>query len=729
MKDKDRTKDQLIDELETAEIQRKQVEEALQESELKYRTLIERMSEGLLQVDNDDVIQFVNDRFCDMVGYSRDELLGKDASKLFLREEDRNFMRERNYLRTQGISDRYEIQVKKRSGEIVWLQIGGAPIVDEQGAIIGSIGVHTDITERKRAENRIRSVNRFMRVMNETSNLEELMNVILEQVIDMIPNADGGSFVILNEQENVFEFRAARGWDLETLKQIRFSRTQTIPAMLGQDKPTIVSGEEIEALDKRHQNPEIVEKFKEAGYPKSSIIIPVHIDGEMVGYFSINNKIEADAFGEEDLRLIEEIQDQTILAIKNARMSEEQENSLQELQQRNLELATLYVVASTVSGSLDLDVVLHEALDGAMELINTECSTIRLMDESNQELVLATYQGLSPESIETFAKKRFKLGEGGAGRVAQSGQPLVIQNLIEDPRLVHRELFKKEGLQSGVIIPLKSKDRSIGVLFLGDRTARLFTEEEVQLLMAIGHQIGMAIESAQLYDTLRTKEEQLRSFVNRLIQVQEEERRLVAYDIHDDLIQLIISASMYLNTGLDKLGSNTPKEVQTVLEEGLSQLEQAITEARRIVVALRPSALDDLGLIPAIQDQLDNLQQETGWQVAFEENLGEVRFDPAVEVVVYRIIQEALTNAKKHAATDQVQVAIERRPSHLNVEVQDWGIGFDPKQPHPADEQKRKPLGLIAMQERANLLGGRFTIESAPGQGTTVRAEIPLRRG
>lgn len=140
--------------------ERKQAEVQLRESEEKYRALIERMNEGLLQVDNDDVIQFVNPCFCEMVGYSRDELLGQRAAGLFLSgETERAFIGEKNRLRAQAIADQYEIQIRKKNGDDIWLMVSGAPNVNAQGAVVGSIGIHTDITERKRAEQALAAAN------------------------------------------------------------------------------------------------------------------------------------------------------------------------------------------------------------------------------------------------------------------------------------------------------------------------------------------------------------------------------------------------------------------------------------------------------------------------------------------------------------------------------------------------------------------------------------------
>jgi diguanylate cyclase (GGDEF)-like protein/PAS domain S-box-containing protein len=132
--------------------ERVRTEEALRASELRYRTLIESMAEGLIQVDNDDVIQYVNSRFCEMLGYSPEELIGKVAREVLLRPEDRTILLEKARLRKEGVSDQYDIQIKKKSGELIWMHIGGAPLVDALGNVVGSTGVHTDISERRSAE-------------------------------------------------------------------------------------------------------------------------------------------------------------------------------------------------------------------------------------------------------------------------------------------------------------------------------------------------------------------------------------------------------------------------------------------------------------------------------------------------------------------------------------------------------------------------------------------------
>jgi diguanylate cyclase (GGDEF)-like protein/PAS domain S-box-containing protein len=194
---------------------RKFTENALRESELRYRTLIERMREGLAQVDNDGVLQYVNDRFCEIVGYSRDELVGIQAEQLLIAtDEDRALMVSKLEQRKGGLSDRYEVRVRRKDGRIIWLEIGGAPVFDAAGNVVGSIGVHNDVTERRSADEAVRESEARYRLMADNStdlisriNREGVLlyaspaiksllgyepwEVIGHPVFDLIENADG----------------------------------------------------------------------------------------------------------------------------------------------------------------------------------------------------------------------------------------------------------------------------------------------------------------------------------------------------------------------------------------------------------------------------------------------------------------------------------------------------------------------------------------------------------
>lgn len=211
----------------------KQAEEALRDSESKYRTLIERMSEGLVQVDREDAIEFVNDQFCDMVGYSREELIGKVASELLPVEDDRNLVKEKNQLRAQGASDQYQVQLKKKSGETIWVHISGAPVMDSKGVVIGSIGVQADISERVRAEEELRKAHDELELhvqertkelaeTNEelTSSLKE-KDVLLKEVHHRVKNNLQVISSLLNLQSRNIKDKTTLGVLMESQNRVR----------------------------------------------------------------------------------------------------------------------------------------------------------------------------------------------------------------------------------------------------------------------------------------------------------------------------------------------------------------------------------------------------------------------------------------------------------------------------------------------------------------------------
>lgn len=216
-------------------------------------------------------------------------------------------------------------------------------------------------------------------------------------------------------------------------------------------------------------------------------------------------------------------------------------------------------------------------------------------------------------------------------------------------------------------------------------------------------------------------EEALGRMVEKVVVAQEEERRRIAFDVHDGIAQLIVSAKQHMNTSYD-LWASDPGRAQHELATGLDRLERAIVETRRILMVLRPSAVDAIGLAAAVRQSLDEAAQEGGWEVTLTENLGELRLPPPIETAAFRIVQETLANATKHAKTPRVDVELRREPGSLRIDVRDYGTGFA-----AADEVvPGRGLGLLSMHERARLLGGSCRIDSRTGEGTRVTVRLPL---
>jgi signal transduction histidine kinase len=218
--------------------------------------------------------------------------------------------------------------------------------------------------------------------------------------------------------------------------------------------------------------------------------------------------------------------------------------------------------------------------------------------------------------------------------------------------------------------------------------------------------------------------EELAGMVEKVVFAQEEERRRIAYDLHDGIAQLIVSAKQHADTCAELLRSE-PGRAARELTTAVDRLQQSIVETRRVLAALRPSAIESAGLATAIRRSLEDTAREAGWSVSLVENLGNVRLPPAVETAAFRILQEALANARKHGRTARVEVDVSREAEWLTLEIRDHGVGFA-----SANELTRgRGLGLVSMRERARLLGGACTVDSVPEQGTRVQARLPLDYG
>jgi PAS domain S-box-containing protein len=207
----------------------------------------------------------------------------------------------------------------------------------------------------------------------------------------------------------------------------------------------------------------------------------------------------------------------------------------------------------------------------------------------------------------------------------------------------------------------------------------------------------------------------------------DEERRKTAYEIHDGMAQWLVSAQQHLET-CDALWHDDAALARRHFTLGHERLQRALVETRRLLAQLRPVALETLGLLPAVQQYLEDVGREAGWEVECQSDMPGGRLVPAQEAALFRIVQEAITNAWKHAQTSRVRIAfttMDAPEPTLSLLIQDWGVGFA-----PAQTRTRLPrLGLLAMQDRTRMVGGTCTIDSGPGQGTTVRVHIPLRDG
>jgi PAS domain S-box-containing protein len=275
------------------------------------------------------------------------------------------------------------------------------------------------------------------------------------------------------------------------------------------------------------------------------------------------------------------------------------------------------------------------------------------------------------------------------------------------------------GLRSGTWLPLRGDGRVVGAVGLAWRRYSGVSTEQLPVLGQIADAVALAVERMRLFEEVRAGHERLKVLSRRLVEVQEDERRHLARELHDEIGQQLTG----LNLLLDAIDGRPPEVTSERLAEAHRLIEDLVGRVRRLSLDLRPAMLDDLGLLPALLWLFEGYTGKTGVRVNFEHEGLEQQVPGEVETAAYRIVQEALTNVARHAGVSEVSVQACVANRMLTLQVVDHGTGFD------WNGALVEPVtsGLAGMRERAMLLGGRLAVESAPGAGTRLKAELPLQ--
>ncbi len=525
---------------------------------------------------------------------------------------------------------------------------------------------------------------------------------------------------------------------------------------------------------------------------------------------------------------------------------QELQDHVQVIQENEERLAALHQISSTASQSLELSHVLSDAIDSVIDVMQVEIALVFLLDENAGELTLAAHRGVSTKFVQCVGK--LKLGEGFNGRVAKTGEPLYVEDASQDPSLT-KMTVEEEGIRSQFIVPLKSKGKVVGTLCVAARRQRQVLSEELELVTAIGNQIGVAVENARLYEQqqaiaeeLRASEqryrelfenardaiwlhdleenivaanqacttltgysleelssikagslfaegcvenirdmeapllkgealgrlaevkivrrdgteafaqlstspvfsdgqivgfqhiardvteqkrmqENLRFYSQQVTRAQEEERKRISRELHDDTIQALVVLSRQLDACTSR-EEGLSQDEHLRLEELRQQTNNIIQGIRRLSQDLRPAALDRLGLLPALEWLASDVAEYSGIATRVNVLGTERRLPEEVELVLFRTTQEALRNVWRHSQATEAEITVEFDEKKTRITVSDNGKGFN--LPRTLGDLAREgKLGLAGMQERAQLVDGTLTAQSQLGHGSSITIEVP----
>ena len=368
-------------------------------------------------------------------------------------------------------------------------------------------------------------------------------------------------------------------------------------------------------------------------------------------------------------------------------------------------LQAIQSVTDLALADLSLDEFLREILSRVRRELATDSATLLLTTPDGTGLVVRASDGLpgpTPDAV--------PLGRGVAGRIALRDAPLAIEDLGAND--VARDVLRL-SLRSLLGTPLLVQGKRIGVLHVGTFERRSFSPEQTHLLELAAFRIARVVERARLTAELEANRSRLEALSRRLLDVQEEERRRIAKELHDEVGQLLTGLKFQL--AAQRHAPGRPDLCHLV--------DEVLARVRDLSMTLLPPMLEDLGLLHALLWQVERYTAQTGVEVDFRHSGLGRRFGPEFELATFRIAQEALTNVARHADVGRARLEVWASEDAIGVEVSDAGRGYDP------DTATGPSVGVAGMRERARLLGGRLTVESSPGRGTRLSAVLPLRPG
>jgi signal transduction histidine kinase len=384
-------------------------------------------------------------------------------------------------------------------------------------------------------------------------------------------------------------------------------------------------------------------------------------------------------------------------------------------------LVAVNELAEALTIGQGVDAVIATALKKVVNLMGVEVGSIYLLEKGSETLKLKASQG-SYSSELALAISGKDRSDGPIRCLFETGHAVAIDDVHTEAGISKdlALLLRQEGYISWACAPLKMEGEIIGVVHLGNRRKRIFSTYDLELLEVIGNVVGSCLSNAQLLIDLRHKEAELRRALHRAVELQEDERKRLARELHDEIGQALTSILIRLKTLQEE-------EQDKAKNERLNDLRfltaRTIEELRRLAMDLRPSALDSLGIVPALRWYTQQCAERTYLDIQFLGPEKTDRFPPETELTLYRVAQEGLTNAIRHGRAQKIAVLLER-DLNLNVvrlTITDDGRGFNAA-------TLDRGLGLVGIRERVELLGGNFIIESGPESGTQLQVEIPLKR-
>jgi signal transduction histidine kinase len=523
------------------------------------------------------------------------------------------------------------------------------------------------------------------------------LEALLQQLVETAAQLTGARYAalgVIDQSDAVLERFLTHGIDAETHAAIGdLPRGRGILGVLIREARPL-------RLDDLGEDPRSV------GFPahhppmRTFLGVPVMLRGVAFGNLYLTEKEGDGPFTQEDEELTQLLAAQAAVAIENTRLYESSTRWLRHLE-------SLGEIGDALAGEVELDPLLALVARRLRDLVAARLVLIALPDGLEKlQIVAADGEAAAADGLVGVG---LDLGGSKTGRVLQRRRSERVDSVLDDPEL-DQQVARRMGVRSALYVPLVVEGTAIGVVVAHDKLgpSSSFTDEDVRLAESLATRAAIAVELSQRVS---------RDAMRRVVEAQELERARLARELHDETGQALTSILLGLKS-LDARAAGAGD--RAAVAELRDLVVSTLQSVRRLAVELRPAALDDFGLVPAIERLRDIVEEQGGISVDVESNLSDARLPAEVETALYRIVQEAFTNVLKHASATRVSLRLDRGAGDVTLVVHDDGKGFDPA------NVREGSLGLVGMRERVALLGGRLVIESSEDAGTMVKAEVPV---
>lgn len=693
--------------------ERKEAEEKVLRERQKLKSILDAMRDGVYIVNDAYELEYVNPVIVEEFGeLSR----GKCFEYLHGREESCPWCAHAELLQGKTISREW---YSPRTGKTY--ELLDTPLRNADGRL-SMLKNMRDITERKQHERQLEEANRQLRqaalVEQEQRQLAEaLIQASLWVSTSLDLNEVLVRLLVAIRSVVPFDSAAIVLFEEEQVLALRHSGEANMPR-------AAISAGEAERLFEQFPSMRQVRDIYEpvllpdpssghssltSGEPGSFMVAPLGRGEERNGAIFVARQ-HADSFTGGDLQRLASFTNHAAIAINNARLFARKVKARQTAD-------VLREASAAFSRSLELDVVMETSLDYVQRLVPYDGANLVLLGRDDELYLRAKRGEWLWDSAEHIGRSRFDVSDfPDLMEMMQNRKTLV----LADTRTYRHRLpiMNPERALSLLVVPLVAAGKAIGVYAFHKNEAGYFTAEHVELAEALASLAAVAVQNAWLFEQVCQGSERLQILSRRLVEIQESERLYIARELHDEAGQALTSLMVMLRRVEQDAGQ--PDLVRDHLAEAERGLQGVIENLHRLAMSLRPAALDHLGLEAAVRQNAESISERYGLKIQVEPFGIATRLPHNVETILYRIVQEALTNVVRHARASRVDVVLKARGDRVVVVVEDNGAGFD-----PAQIGEGKHIGLLGMRERADTLGGSLTIESGPGKGTTIVAEVP----